>query len=80
MSLHDIIAPDRAPLYRGWRVWYDFGHYQHGIVYRETKWRAQGPDGQLIENPGPRPDEVPCDGHAWVLGEIDRLSAMREAA
>lgn len=72
-SLFEIAAPADAPTYRGWRVWYDFGLYQHGIVYRETKFRAQSPEGVLIENPSPGPGEKPVDGHAWVRAEIDRL-------
>lgn len=72
MSLHDITAPPAAPLYRDWKVWYDPGHYEHGIVYRETKWRAQSPHGELIENPSPGPGETIVDGYRWVLREIDR--------
>lgn len=71
MSLYDIVPPEAAPLYRGWQVWYDQGHYEHGIVYRETKWRALSPDGELIESPFPEPGEKPVDGYAWLCREID---------
>jgi hypothetical protein len=73
VSLSDISPPDAAPAYRGWRLWFDFGHYQHGIVYRETKWRAQGPDGTLLESPSPGPGEKPVDGFRWLKQQIDRM-------
>lgn len=71
MSLSDIVPPAAAPLYRGWKVWHDLGHYEHGIVYRETKWRALSPDGELLEHPFHKPGEKPVDGYAWLLREID---------
>lgn len=75
MSLFDAIAPDAAETYRGWAVWWDQGHYEHGIVYRATKWRAQSPSGDLIENPDVPPNQPPLDGFAWVKAEIDRRAA-----
>lgn len=72
MSLFDIVAPEAATVHNGWAVWFDQGHYEHGIVYRETKWRARSPDGELIENPAPAPGQKAVDGFAWVRAEIDR--------
>lgn len=73
MSLYDIVSPAEASEYRGWRLWHDLGHYEHGIVYRETKWRGQGPDGTLIENPAPGPGEKPVDGFVWLKQHIDAM-------
>lgn len=72
LSLFDIVAPATAPVYRGWKLWYDPGHYEHGIVYRETKWRAQSEAGELIEHPSPAPGEKLIDGFWWLKQEIDR--------
>jgi hypothetical protein len=75
VSLYDVVAPSAAVDHRGWAVWFDPGHYEHGIVYRETKWRAKSPGGDLIENPAPGPGQKPVDGFAWVKAEIDRRAA-----
>lgn len=53
--------------HRGWVIWYDAGHFEHGICYRETKWRAQGPAGQLIEPPRGSVGDLP-----WVKAQIDQ--------
>jgi hypothetical protein len=75
MSPGDILPPVDAPTHRGWAVWFDPGHYEHGIVYRETKWRGRSPAGELIENPSPLPGDTIRDGYAWVKAEIDRRAA-----
>lgn len=72
MKPGDIIPPEGAPEHRGWALWFDPGHYEHGIVYRETKWRGRSPAGDLIENPPPEPGVPQPDGFAWLKAEIDR--------
>lgn len=60
--------PDHPTRYRGWTIWYDAGHFEHGICYRETKWRGRSPSGKLIA-PGPgRVGDL-----AWLKAEIDWL-------
>lgn len=63
--LSRIEPPANAGTYRGWATWYDWGHFEHGICYRETKWRARSPAGVLIEPPG-------VGSLAWLKAEIDR--------
>jgi hypothetical protein len=44
-----IVAPAHAPRHRRWRVFYDPGHFAHGMTTRETKWRAKAPDQVCVE-------------------------------
>jgi hypothetical protein len=69
--------PPHAPRYRRWRVWFDPGHYEHGIIYRETAWRGESPSGEQIETPKPAPGEKPVEGFAWIRAHIDRVEDAR---
>lgn len=64
-------ADPGGPPYRGWTIWYDAGLHSTGITYRETKWRARGPSGELIAHPDPGS----TGDLAWVKAEIDRRMA-----
>lgn len=63
-----IVPPEGATQYRGWSVWYDAGDFEHGICYRETKWRGCSPTGELIEHP----NRASTGDLVWVKAEIDR--------
>lgn len=43
-------APANCPSYRGWATWYDFGEFETGICFRETKWRAQRGEDRLEQD------------------------------
>lgn len=62
-----IEPPADAGDHRGWAIWYDAGDFEHGICYRETKWRAQSPAGDQIEPPLGRVGDL-----AWLKAEIDQ--------
>lgn len=73
---HFIVKPPKhASRYRRWRVWHDFGHFEHGIVYRATKWRAMSPTGQLIEHPA----VTDTGSLKWLEAEIDRIEDAKAA-